>query len=105
MKKSERDARHQEAVTYLLNVLPAGSTVYTVLSSVSRSGMTRTIKFLMTHNNNVHDISHATADALDYRMSKSREGVTVSGCGMDMGYHVVDSLARELGIELNHRWL
>jgi len=105
MTKSERDARHLEAVTYLRNVLPAGSTVYTVLSSVSRSGMTRTIKFFATHNNSIRNISHAIADAIDYRMSKNREGVTVSGCGMDMGYHVVSSLARELGIELNHRWL
>lgn len=47
MKKSERDARRIEAIETLRTLIPAGSTVYMTLSSVSRSGMSRMIiKFM-----------------------------------------------------------
>ena len=36
------------------------------------------------------------AKALGYTMDRDREGLRVSGCGMDMGFHVVYSLSRVL---------
>lgn len=43
------------------------------------------------------------------KMTKKGEfGYIVKGCGMDMGYHLVDTISYIMfgkGYELNHKWL
>lgn len=95
-KQSERDA----AVTSLRETLKPGDTVYTVLRSVSRSGMNRKIDVyaLKCENGEVEKywlsrlVSKATGETFDAK----RDALSVSGCGMDMGFHVVYNLSRVL---------
>jgi hypothetical protein len=42
-----------------------------------------------------HDITYLVAHALGRRLAE-RGGICESGCGMDMGFHIVNSLSCEL---------
>lgn len=79
-----------EARAELLKILSPGDTVYCVLRSVSRSGMSRVIDFYTIKDNEPRYITHLAAMACDYRLAMN--GMKVSGCGMDMGFSVVYNL-------------
>lgn len=101
----------------------AGGTVYTLVTSVARSGMSRRIKVYVMHTDQrtgkayPANITHLVAAVLGY--SRNDDGMLVRGCGMDMGFHVVYSLSRTLhkdadtsgashpdpGYLLTQRWL
>lgn len=109
ISKSDRD----EAIARLREALPEGSTVYCVLRSVSRSGMSREISFHGIEIDKYEGkpeltwLSGYVSNATGYRRGK-REGLHVSGCGMDMGFAVVYDLSRVLygkGDALKHRWV
>ena len=90
--------------------LAAMRTVYVVLRSVSKSGMSRTMTLFVMRNGEPHYITYDVARAVGW--NRDREGnLKVSGCGMDMGFHVVYTLAGLLypgergGNTLTHRWV
>ena len=82
-----------EALDKLRATFHPGDTVYTVLRHVSRSGMSRSISVL-DHDN--HDVSFWVSRALGWPVDQKNYGVKVSGCGMDMGFHLVYSLSHVL---------
>ena len=70
--------------------------VFVVLRHVSRSGMRRVIDFkVLTNANALLSLSLVGADV--YRYDHDRQGYIVDGCGMDMGFALVDSIMRQLG--------
>ena len=85
----------------LLEKLKQGDTIYTILRHVSRSGMNRRISLLVGDGKAVTDISWDAAQAMGDPV-KNRAGyvqdvgIEVSGCGMDMGFHLVYNLGRYL---------
>ncbi len=101
--KAEKEERKTEALVQLRKICPPGTTIYCVLAHVSRSGMQREIKFYTItsgkrHGRDVQDIAWLSgymSRVLGYRRGK-RDGLIVSGCGMDMGFHVVNSLSYAL---------
>lgn len=102
-----------EAREALLKLAPLGTTVYTILRHVSASGMQREISCHVIENGEPRGITHYVAALLGQRMvNNSHVALVVRGCGMDMGFHVVDSLAsalyptvRPTSGALTHRWL
>ena len=83
------------SINYLREILHPGDTVSTVLSHVSRSGMTRWIKVVVVVDGEARDVSWHVAKATGYPVNtRNHEGVEVGGCGMDMGYHLVYGLSR-----------
>lgn len=96
-----------------------GETVYTVLRHVSRSGMFRVIDaFLIRDNEPVNLLAVLTEQQREkvlnvFKRDKKRDGFRVSGCGMDMGFHLVYSISsriferkgRDSGNELRQRWI
>lgn len=124
--KAGEEALKSEALASLRETLRPGDTVYTVLRHVSRSGMKRRIDLYVFRNNTPLYLSAHAARVLGCRMSNraGEEGVSVSGCGMDMGFDLVYNLGRVLfgkdyqpaaplpdqarndpGYALHHRWL
>jgi hypothetical protein len=109
MKYSKEEIEHQKSL--LLEWCPQGETIYTVLERVSRSGMQRSIKLFVIKNSRPVHISYGVAVLLDLSRKPHEDGVTVNGCGMDMGYHLVHSLSYALhGINcgtsyFHHQWL
>ncbi len=95
--KSERE----EALARLREWIKPGATVYTVLDHVSRSGMSRNVRVVLLEKDDkgepyaLHP-NHAVAVVLGLRRAKNGDGVVISGCGMDMGLHLVYELSHAL---------
>lgn len=93
-----------QAIESLREILKPGDTVYTILRSVSRSGMTRHISTVIPSTEertravcpSVHDVTYLVARVLEYRMDRNDGGLVVSGAGMDMGFSVVYNIGRRL---------
>lgn len=111
-----KEREQQEAIKELKKFLKRGMTIYTILRHVSQTGMSRRISLMVIKNNEPYFIDHLASKALDYRRQFPKEGLVVSGCGMDMGFHLVNSLSYALhgmkgnkkhrgGYSFNHRWL
>lgn len=94
-------------------------TVYTILRSVSASGMTRHISLVVAGigadgKPDIHDITYHASKVLGDKLQE-RNGhrtIKVNGCGMDMGFSVVYNLSSVLfagqeraGYELKQRWI
>jgi hypothetical protein len=87
-KAKERD----EAIERLREWVKPGDTIYTILRHKSSSGMSRVIDMLKIEDNRVMTLGWNAAKALGDRFDNDREGVRVSGAGMDMGFHLVMNL-------------
>jgi len=89
--------------------MPKGTRVFTILRSVSRSGMRREISvvvFLPGDDRPIHP-NHHISQVLGLRRGKSG-GVVLNGCGMDMGFHLIYELAHVLygdADALTQEWL
>lgn len=89
---------------------PKGSTVHTVLRSVSSSGMTRVIGVLCIKGETILHPNYNVAGVLGRRWCNGGlgDGVEARGAGMDMGFDLVYSLASVLygdGYALRHQWV
>jgi len=99
----------EESIYHLRRLMPKGQVVCTVLRSVSRSGLRRELGVIVwdaKRNCPLH-LNWHVARALGLRCGKNG-GVVVDGCGMDMGFELIDRLARVLHSDdrsLIHVWL
>lgn len=84
------------SLAFLSELLAPGDTLHTEVPHVARSGMSRHIRVLLVRDSDVRDLTSFVADVLDYSISRKTDGMVVGGCGMDMGFHVVYSLSRQL---------
>ena len=112
--KAQKQQDKSEAIENLRQWLIVGDTIYTVLRHVSASGMTRYIDLYVIRDGRPLRLTWSVAQALGWPYDKKRESLKVTGCGMDMGFHTVYSLAYVLnkgktdgdaGYSLQHNWL
>jgi hypothetical protein len=97
-------AEQQEAREQLAPWIKPGDTVYTILDHVSASGMSRAIRVVLMKCEDGKPVdlhpNYSVGKLLGLRhwMRKGRrqDALVVGGCGMDMGFHVVYSLARAM---------
>lgn len=102
-----------ESIETLKKAMPTGTVVFTVLHHVSNSGMMRILDVYTIKDNIPLRYSWSVAQVLGWTYDKKHEGIKVTGCGMDMGFHLVDSLNRVLygqgganpGDKLVQRWI
>lgn len=87
-------AEREEARERLRALLPPGSTVYTVLRHVSRSGMMRHIDVYAILDGEPRWLSGYVSKATG--IPRVKDALKVGGCGMDMGFHVVYTLSHAL---------
>lgn len=100
----------QEAVQKLQGLLKKDSTVYTMVRSVSASGMSRQISLFIIQGGRLLSLDFYVSKALGLQY---KTGVVIRGCGMDMGFALVYNLARTLftskkedsGYFLNQTWI
>lgn len=100
----------------LTHYVSEGATVYTVLRSVSSSGMSRTLSLKVAKDGKILDLTYYASVVLDWPLVEvnGSRALRVGGCGMDMGFHTVYTLSRVLfreegntkdaGYSLNHAW-
>ena len=88
--KAGKAAYLAQAVAQLAALIPAeGGQVWARVNKVAASGMSRHITFYVVEGNSIRDISHLVATVTENRYSEDN-GVQVSGCGMDMRFHLMD---------------
>lgn len=106
-----------EALKNLKEWVKPGDTLYTVVRSVARSGMSRHIDVMKFDGKRFIYLTSnmASAGIAGMRMSEREwsqsKGASIPGCAMDMGFHAVDSLCHalfgkgmyEAGVE--QRWI
>ena len=92
-KKAQAAADRADAIARLRELCPPGSTVYTVLRRVSRSGMMRHISLHVIHDGQPFDITGMAARATVTPWDRDTGGLKMGGCGMDMGFSAVYNLA------------
>lgn len=90
---TQKAIERQQAIESLRELLKPGDTVYTTVKSVSRSGMSRSIDVHLIRDNEPRWIARTVAKAIGWGWDDKREAVKASGCGMDMGFHLVYSLS------------
>jgi hypothetical protein len=98
-KKSEKEALDAKALRELRDILPPGSTVWTVLRHSARSGMYRAIDcYALVPDKRAPGgvsklwLSPRVARVCGYRFDERREAIGVGGAGMDMGFAIVQNL-------------
>lgn len=89
-------AERDEAIQELRAMLPPGSTVYSNLRHVSQSGMSRAISFHVVEDGHIRNITYLVGLVAGYPWHAKHEGLRVEGCGMDMGFSVVNNLSHYL---------
>ncbi len=89
VSKAERD----KALTDLRASLTPGMTVYTTLRHRAASGMFRIIDVHVIEDNEPRWLGMLTAKVIGYGYDDRRQGLRVSGTGMDMGFAVVYALS------------
>jgi hypothetical protein len=67
--------------------------IIAAIASVSASGMSRKIKFgFVRKNGEFVDVTRVFAELYGSKVRSSYSGFQVNGCGMDMIFHVLDSI-------------
>ena len=93
--KIEKQKIKDEAKAELRKMLPPGSTVYTILRHVSRSGMFRVIEMVYHPLGGIAWVWPYKVEQAGFaeKRNKNDNGWNVGGCGMDMGFHLVMNLS------------
>lgn len=121
-QKTTKAAERAEAIANLQKCLKRDDRIYTVLRHRAASGMTRYIDlFYIADDKTPRRITWHAAKALGWTYDTKREALKVTGCGMDMGFHAVYTLASVLfrdgdtfrdpvtgedaGYSLRHEWI
>ncbi len=90
-------------------------TIYTLLRHCSRSGMSRSVSVFLVLNTKIvnSDRDNYKIVNIDYYVEKvtgrkrdrNNGCVKIGGCGMDMGFALVDDMFSSMGDEFKHgRW-
>ena len=110
-KAEYKERSKQNAIKDLERLIGRNKKVYTTVTHVSSSGMTRHIKSSIVVKGDIVNIDWYITRILDWPMAKNG-GIVVGGCGMDMGFHLIYTLSSVIygrknrgGYELAQQWL
>jgi predicted TIM-barrel enzyme len=98
-KRIPLDRRREEAVEQLRQLLPVGTTVFTILRSITRSRMKREIDVLFWDSTSKGSVIFSWLAALVLDCARGQGNAVVvrgTGTGMDMEYYLVSQIARVL---------
>jgi len=90
--RKAREVQKEDAISRLREMFPPGSSVFSKVVHVSRSGMSRRIEFYQIKGGDIFNVTYLLARVLKCTQHK-HGGLYVGGCGMDMSFHCVYNLA------------
>ena len=93
---TKKQIERKEAIEKLHGLIEPGDVIYTNMLHVSKPGMYRVMDVFIIKDNIPLRLTWSVADAIQERYDRKHEGIGVTGCGMDMGFHVVYNLSRVL---------
>jgi hypothetical protein len=88
-----KDEERAKAIAELKEVVKPGDTLYTILRHVSKSGMSRRIS---VYSEGMRMLDSLVSEVTGYKFASKGDGLVVSGCGMDMGFHLVYNVSSAL---------
>lgn len=91
---TQEETEREDGIKQLRELLKPGDTVYTIIRHVSSSGMSRRISPVAIIDGKPDDISWEVAKLGIFKRRYPHDSLTVGGCGMDMGFHVVYEVSR-----------
>jgi len=97
----------QIAIDHLKQHIKEGDTLFTNVTHISRSGMSRNMNVYSLRKDNCSKWNYYISRALDYTL-KEDNTISIKGCGMDMGFHLVYCLSKVLyndGYAIKQQWL
>lgn len=89
-------AQREEALADLHKLLKPGDEIYLINRHTSSSGMMRIIDPIVFRKSNVYYIRFDVAVLLGETLDRQREGIKITGAGMDMGWDLVHRLGYAL---------
>ena len=117
-KKAAAELERSESIERLRELFAGDEfpKVHTITRHVSSSGMTRDISLIYVKGGAIFNITYSAALALGWPLSEKsgHRAIRVSGCGMDMGFHLVYTLSNvvyrghvdgDAGYTLQQAWL
>lgn len=84
------------ALAKLTELLPKGTEVYTLVRSVSKSGMSRRISFFVVEDGKIKDIDWLLIRAGIGKRRGTDNGLYVQGVGMDMCFAMVYNISQTI---------
>jgi len=90
MTKKQDQLEAAKELGSILKDIPT-DTIYTVIRHVSSSGMQREISVKMIDAGRIIGLDYLVSTATGCKIGK-HGGLVVKGCGMDMGFHLVDQI-------------
>ena len=102
LTKAAKEERATKSANVLKQHLSTGDRVWCNITKTAASGMSRRIRCYIPlnddgtsdHKPTIYDITWHVANVLDWPLND--DGIRVDGCGMDMGFHLVSTMARSL---------
>ena len=117
-KRALQEIEQVESVERLRSLFAGDSkpVIHTITRHVSSSGMSRDISLIYATSAGLTNITYSAALALGWPLSEKsgNRAVRVSGCGMDMGFHLVytlscvlyrDAIEGDAGYHVQQQWL
>jgi hypothetical protein len=106
----ENTSKERDYGNHAVNASNKTLEIRTMLKHCSRSGMMRVIRMFIVEGSELHEIVSLPAfEAQNWmKYNGSKDGWVVSGCGMDMGFHLVYSIAQFYtgdGYSVRQRWI
>lgn len=103
-KETLQKEREQEIekIVYLFNSLKSEhgkKTVFTLLRNCSKSGMSRSISIKVIYDDRLLTLDYGVSKIIGSQLDKKNGGVKIRGCGMDMGFALVNDLMYFLGFD------
>ena len=95
LTKKDKAEQHESSKKWLKENIKEKETIYYCVTHVSKSGMSRDIKFMYHDGERLLNLSGFFSELCDYKWN-GNGSIKVQGCGMDMGFHVISSVARTL---------
>lgn len=75
---------------YLTECFKDADTVYVIIRTVARSGMSRTMEFYIVRDGRMQWITPLIQRLTGFNWTKNGQSIRVNGCGMDMAFHAVN---------------
>lgn len=75
---------------YLAESFKDADTVYVIIRSVARSGMSRTMDFYVVRDGRMEWVTPLIQRLGKFSWAKDGQSIRVYGCGMDMAFHAVN---------------
>ena len=83
-----------DSIKHLLENKQGVKEIYGFTTKIAPSGMSRRIRFFVSSNDSIYDITYSVAKLLDYKHNS--DGILRTGVGLDLVYDTIYYISKEI---------